>query len=209
MPPASASVSADAADQRVGGQPAEGVGAAALEAHNQIATAGAARARPAAEARRAPPARAHLPRPRHPTACALKLRTRRGSRLAACSSAGELVALASETDHQHGARVGVGGERCQNPPRVQEVIPQLRAAERVGEGVHSVHTPSEPLAGDFGNALRGVRRRSRLWRAPRSRCACRRGRRAADSRGRCDDPRGRGIRGSGRVPRVSCSPRAS
>jgi hypothetical protein len=68
----------------------------------------------------------------------------------------QLVVLAAQAQDQHAAGVGVGGQARDQAAGVAEVVAQLRAAERVGEGVDAVDAAGEAGIGLLGDAAGGV-----------------------------------------------------
>src|SRR6185437_11591220 len=74
--------------------------------------------------------------------------------LRAAEQCRELIVLAAEADDEYAARVGMRDQRGQEPPRMREIVAELRAAEGVCQSVHPIDFAAQPLCGDIGNPAR-------------------------------------------------------
>ncbi len=69
----------------------------------------------------------------------------------------DLVGLAAEPDDQHAPGIGMAGERGEQCPGALEIVPELRAAEGMGEGMDAVDPAGVDRICARGDLPRGAR----------------------------------------------------
>jgi hypothetical protein len=67
-----------------------------------------------------------------------------------------LVGFATQPDDQHAAGIGMAGQRGEDGARAGKVVAQLRAAERMDEGVNAVDAAGMAARGPLGDLLGGA-----------------------------------------------------
>ena len=176
----------DRADERIRGDAAEAVRAAALQADRpDRSSAQGTRCVALRDLARALRRRAGLLRVSSSVACAAKERMRARSAFGnLAEQLLELIRFAAQAEDQHAAGVRMARERGDQLARAIEIAAELRAAELMRKRVHAIDATGEALRAAAARCVPRCARRSRRCTESRSRCECRRGRSRGDSRGK-------------------------